>query len=100
MTRGHQERLAPAVRDLMAAARVSFGDLDRIGVTVGPGSFTGLRGGLAFPQGLALAPGRACVGVGTLEALAAGAGATGRVAAVIDAGRGCVYVQAFEADEA
>jgi tRNA threonylcarbamoyladenosine biosynthesis protein TsaB len=100
MTRGHQERLAPAVRDLMAAAKVSFGDLDRIGVTVGPGSFTGLRVGLAFAKGLALALGRPCVGVGTLEALAAGAGAKGRAAAVIDAGRGCVYVQAFAADEA
>jgi tRNA threonylcarbamoyladenosine biosynthesis protein TsaB len=100
MTRGHQERLAPAVRDLMAAAKISFGELDRIGVTVGPGSFTGLRVGLAFAKGLALALGRPCIGVGTLEALAAAADAKGRTAAVIDAGRGCVYVQVFEAGEA
>ena len=71
MARGHQERLAPMVRDLMADCGVAFGDLDRIGVTVGPGSFTGLRVGLAFAKGLALALNRPCVGVGALEALAA-----------------------------
>jgi tRNA threonylcarbamoyladenosine biosynthesis protein TsaB len=97
MTRGHQERLAPMVRDLMAASKVAFGEVDRIAVTVGPGSFTGLRVGLAFAKGLALALARPCIGVGTLEALAAGAGMEGRAAAVIDAGRGCVYVQTFEA---
>jgi tRNA threonylcarbamoyladenosine biosynthesis protein TsaB len=100
MTRGHQEHLAPAVRDLMTAAKISFGEVDRIGITVGPGSFTGLRVGLAFAKGLALALGRPCVGVGTLEALATAAGVEGRTAAVIDAGRGWAYVQAFEAGEA
>lgn len=100
MTRGHQERLAPMVRELMAGAGVSFAELDRIGVTVGPGSFTGLRVGLAFAKGLALALGRPCVGVGTLEALAAICGAAGRCAAVIDAGRGCLYFQMFEAGTA
>jgi tRNA threonylcarbamoyladenosine biosynthesis protein TsaB len=100
MTRGHQERLAPMVRDLMAAARVSFDRLDRIGVTVGPGSFTGLRVGLAFAKGLALALNRPCVGVGTLGALAMAVGDRGRVAAVIDAGRGAVYIQTFEGGEA
>ena len=104
MTRGHQERLAPMARDLMAGAGVAFGDLDRIGVTVGPGSFTGLRVGLAFAKGLALALDRPCVGVGTLEALAASAPARGPargyIAAVIDAGRGQVYLQIFEAGAA
>ena len=100
MTRGHQERLAPMARELMAGAGVSCADRDRIGVTVGPGSFTGLRVGLAFAKGLALALGRPCVGVGTLEALAATCGATGRCATVIDAGRGCLYFQIFEAGTA
>jgi tRNA threonylcarbamoyladenosine biosynthesis protein TsaB len=48
MSRGHQERLAPMVRDLMATAGAPFSAVERIGVTVGPGSFTGLRVGLAF----------------------------------------------------
>ncbi len=100
IVRGHQERLAPLARDVMAQAQVAFADLDRIGVTVGPGSFTGLRVGLAFAKGLALALGRPCVGVGTLEALAAGLEVAGRRAAVIDAGRGRVYLQVFEEGEA
>ena len=71
MHRGHQERLAPLVAEAMAQAGAAFPDLDRIGVTVGPGSFTGLRVGLAFAKGLAIALGIPCVGVGVLDALAA-----------------------------
>jgi tRNA threonylcarbamoyladenosine biosynthesis protein TsaB len=95
MARGHQERLAPMVRNLAAEAGVGFSDIDRFGVTVGPGSFTGLRVGLAFAKGLALALTRPCVGVGTLEALAASLGEPGETAAVIDAGRGRAYLQIF-----
>jgi tRNA threonylcarbamoyladenosine biosynthesis protein TsaB len=94
--RGHQERLAPMTRDLMSAAGLEFGALDRIGVTVGPGSFTGLRVGLAFAKGLAFALRRPCVGIGTLEALAAGLEEVGPRAAVIDAGRRRVYLQLFD----
>ena len=96
MVRGHQERLAPMARQAMDAAQARFADLDRIAVTVGPGSFTGLRVGLAFAKGLALALDRPCVGVGTLTALAASAGQNRRCAAIIDAGRGGVYLQIFE----
>ncbi len=102
MIRGHQERLAPMTRDLMASRSLAFAQIDRIGVTVGPGSFTGLRVGLAFAKGLALALGRPCVGVGVLEALAtgiwaaAGISGAGPAAAVIDAGRGRVYFQLFD----
>jgi len=95
MTRGHQERLAPMVREVMAAAGLAFARLDRIAVTVGPGSFTGLRVGLAFAKGLALALERPCIGVGTLEALGRGQPRPGLVAAAIDAHRGQVYLQAF-----
>ncbi len=98
MTRGHQERLAPIVRDLMRDVGVAFADLDRIGVTVGPGSFTGLRVGLSFAKGMALALGRPCVGVGTLEALAASVPEDGVKVAVIDGGRGNLYFQIFEGD--
>lgn len=93
MPRGHQERLAPLVRELMIEARVGFSDLTRIGVTVGPGSFTGLRVGLAFAKGLSAALGVPCAGVGALEAMAFGR--EGFVAAVIDARRDQVYVQMF-----
>ncbi len=93
MPRGHQERLAPLVAELMAEAGIGFEKLDRIGVTVGPGSFTGLRVGLAFAKGLGFARAIPVVGIGTLEALAAGA--VGPVAAVIDARRDQVYVQGF-----
>ena len=96
MIRGHQERLAPMTRDLVASHGLTFAQIDRIGVTVGPGSFTGLRVGLAFAKGLALALGRPCVGVGVLEALAAGISGAGPTAAVIDAGRGRVYLQLFD----
>ncbi|HEY5106814.1 MAG TPA: tRNA (adenosine(37)-N6)-threonylcarbamoyltransferase complex dimerization subunit type 1 TsaB [Caulobacteraceae bacterium] len=97
MARGHQERLGPLVRGLFAEARLGFEAIDLIAVTVGPGSFTGLRVGLAFAKGLALALGRPCTAVGSLEALAASAGGDGPCAAVIDAGRGAVFFQAFDA---
>jgi tRNA threonylcarbamoyladenosine biosynthesis protein TsaB len=94
MARGHQERLAPMAERVMVAAGVAFDRLERIGVTVGPGSFTGLRVGLAFGKGLGAALGAPVAGVGVLEALAAEA--EGLVFAVIDARRGQLYLQAFE----
>ena len=99
MERGHQERVAGIVRDAVAEAGVGFDRLERIGVTVGPGSFTGLRVGLAFAKGLALALDIPCMGVGTLEALAASVGAPGVVGAVVDARRGQLYVQFFQEGE-
>jgi tRNA threonylcarbamoyladenosine biosynthesis protein TsaB len=94
MARGHQERLAPMAEAVMAEAGLPFSALQRIGATVGPGSFTGLRVGVAFAKGLAAALGVAAVGVGTLEALAAQA--DGLVFAAIDARRDQLYLQAFE----
>ena len=93
-SRGHQERLAPLVAEVMAeAGGVGFDQLDRIAVTIGPGSFTGLRVGLAFAKGLSAALSIPAVGVGSLEALAQPF--SGRVLAVLDAKRGQVYLQAF-----
>jgi tRNA threonylcarbamoyladenosine biosynthesis protein TsaB len=93
MMRGHQERLGAMVREAMAKASLAFPDLDRIGVTVGPGSFTGLRVGLAFAKGLSAALDKPAVGVGALETLAAER--PGFVVAAVDARRDQLYVQAF-----
>ncbi len=93
MTRGHQEAIAGLAQAAMAEAGVRFEGLERIGVTVGPGSFTGLRVGLAFAKGLALAWRTPLIGIGALEALAASVSGD-RVAAAIDAGRGQVYLLA------
>lgn len=93
MSRGHQERLAPLVAEVMGEAGAGFDQLDRVAVTVGPGSFTGLRVGLAFAKGLSAALGVPAIGVGSLEALAQPH--KGRVLAVLDAKRGQVYLQAF-----
>ncbi len=98
MARGHQERLAPMVAQAMAEAALPFSTLERVAVTVGPGSFTGLRVGLAFAKAMSLALHIPCTGVGTLEALAASApeAADAPLAvAALDARRGHVYLQAF-----
>lgn len=90
MAKGHQERLAGLARDAVGETD-GFGAIDRIGVTVGPGSFTGLRVGLAFAHGLGAALDRPVVGLSTLDALAASMeGADG---ALIDARRGQVYAR-------
>lgn len=69
MTQGHDARLAPVVDDVMREAGVGFADLKRVAVIVGPGSFTGVRIGVAFARGLALAMDIDAVGVSSLEAL-------------------------------
>ncbi len=99
MTRGHGDRLFA----LFAAALDEAGwarpaRLDRVVVTIGPGTFTGARVGLAAARALALAWNAPCLGVSTLEALAASV--TARTApriAVIDARRDQLYAQAFDA---
>lgn len=92
--RAHAELLMGMIEAAMAGAGLSFTDLDRIAVTVGPGSFTGVRVGIAAARGLALASGVPAVGVSTLavhaEAARALAG-TRPVLAVLAAGRGELY---------
>ncbi|MEQ7153601.1 tRNA (adenosine(37)-N6)-threonylcarbamoyltransferase complex dimerization subunit type 1 TsaB [Brevundimonas aurifodinae] len=101
MARGHSERLGGFARDVVASAAVGFDSIDRIGVTVGPGSFTGLRVGLAFALGLGQALGRPVIGLSSLHALAwtIEGGPHGPVAAAIDARRGEVYLQTWRDGE-
>ncbi len=100
MVKGHSERIAGFARDAAIEAGAAFADLDRIGVTIGPGSFTGLRVGLAFAQGLAAALHRPVVGISALDALTASAGDAPAVAALIDARRGQVYARFWRGGEA
>jgi tRNA threonylcarbamoyl adenosine modification protein YeaZ len=98
MVRGHAEALMPMIARVMNAAKTRFAELDRIAVTVGPGSFTGLRVGVAAARGIALAAAKPAVGLSTLSAFAAphiaADGATPLVAA-IDARHDHVYMQVF-----
>jgi tRNA threonylcarbamoyladenosine biosynthesis protein TsaB len=98
MARGHQERLAPMLQTLLAETGVALAEVDRIAVTVGPGSFTGLRVGVAFAKGLALALNKPAVGVGALEALGASVAGEGLTLAIADARRSQAYWQAFAGD--
>ncbi|WP_152046667.1 tRNA (adenosine(37)-N6)-threonylcarbamoyltransferase complex dimerization subunit type 1 TsaB [Aureimonas psammosilenae] len=96
--RGHAEHLAGLVRDALSEAGASFADLSRIAVTVGPGSFTGLRVGVAAARGFALALGVPAVGVSTLEALAEPHRGRGPVLCLLDAKRGEAYAACYAAD--
>jgi tRNA threonylcarbamoyladenosine biosynthesis protein TsaB len=71
MKRGHAEALMPLIARVIQAAGIAFADLDRIAVTTGPGSFTGLRVGLSAARGIALAANKPVVGLTTLTAYAA-----------------------------
>lgn len=88
------EKLLPAIDWLLAENGIDRRTLDLLAVTRGPGSFTGVRIGLATMQGLAMALGRPVCAMSTHEAVAFGE--PGRVAVVDDAGRGELYVSCFD----
>jgi len=103
MNTGQAETLAPMAERVMRDAGRTFAEVERIAVTTGPGTFTGQRIGLAFARGLRVALKVPCVGVTTLEAIAAAVRAQhpGRPCVVAsDARRGEAYVQAFAEDGA
>ncbi len=91
------EKLLPAIDWLLAENQIDRARIDLFAVTRGPGSFTGVRIGLATIQGLALALGKPVCAMSTHEAIACGE--TGRVAIVDDAGRGEFYVSVFDGAE-
>jgi tRNA threonylcarbamoyl adenosine modification protein YeaZ len=88
--RGHSERLVPMLDELLVGRRA-----DVILVGVGPGSFTGIRVGIAAAQGLAIAWDCELKGISSLALLAAGAETAGDVAAAVDGGHGELFVQQF-----
>ena len=97
--RGHAERLPSVVEQVLAVAGVDLSHVKRIGVTIGPGSFAGIRVGVAFARGLALTLGVHAVGVGTLEAIAGPAARRRKqpVMAVLDAKRDHVWIVLVDA---
>lgn len=101
MERGHAEEIMPLIERVMRKVEGGFSTIDRVAVAVGPGSFTGIRIGLAAGQAIALACKAEVVGVSTLAALAAPLildAADSVIAAAIDARHGKVFVAAFAPD--
>ena len=99
--RGHAEILMGMIEDELRDAALTVADLDRIAVTIGPGSFTGLRVGIAAARGLALVLGKPAVGIGTLAVHAEEARAANGsrpVLAVLAAGRGEIYGAVYARD--
>lgn len=94
--RGHAERLMEKIDAALAEAGLPLEAVERVAVTVGPGSFTGIRVGVAAARGLALALGIPVVGVSTLAVLSAAESGGAPVVVAIDAKRGEVYLQPFE----
>ena len=101
MVRGHAEALMPLIARVMKASTVAFASLDRIAVTTGPGSFTGLRVGLSAARGIALAAAKPVVGLTTLTAYAAPIVADNSehpIISAIDARHDHVYFQVVSGD--
>lgn len=98
MVRGHAEALIPLIAKVMAEANIAFSELDRIAVTTGPGSFTGLRVGISAARGMALSTDKPAFGLTTLAAFAAPHIAhddSVSLAVAIDARHEHVYLQVF-----
>ncbi|MEX0628166.1 MAG: tRNA (adenosine(37)-N6)-threonylcarbamoyltransferase complex dimerization subunit type 1 TsaB, partial [Cucumibacter sp.] len=95
--RGHAEVLIGQVDLLLARGGIAHADIDRVAVTTGPGSFTGLRVGLAAARGFGLALSIPVLGVGTLTALSLAARAAAPLCVLVDARRGEAWRQFFSA---
>ena len=93
----HTIELTPNVQQMMQRANVSAADLEGIAVAVGPGSYTGLRVGLALAKGLALANQTPLLGIGTLDIVAAAFGPfPGQLWVVAEAGRTRICAAPYE----
>jgi len=101
--RGHVERLLPMIDEVCSLSNVNISDLDQIAVTVGPGTFAGVRIGLSAAKGMGLALGIPIVAITTLEVLAYQYACdhkdfSGKIAVAIDARREEIYLQCFKID--
>ncbi len=95
----HSRTLMPMVNDMLANSEQTLDSIDCFAVTVGPGSFTGLRIGIAAVKGMAFGTNKPCVGVSTLHAAALGvAHMSGIICAVMDARCNQVYNALFRSD--
>ncbi|HKR60096.1 MAG TPA: tRNA (adenosine(37)-N6)-threonylcarbamoyltransferase complex dimerization subunit type 1 TsaB [Pyrinomonadaceae bacterium] len=95
----HSNILLRDVDDCLKQARVTIQDVELFAAASGPGSFTGLRIGLATVKALAATLQRPCVGIPTLQAIARTAGNSGATVSLLPAGRGEVFVQEFSVGE-
>jgi tRNA threonylcarbamoyladenosine biosynthesis protein TsaB len=96
-SRKHLEQVAVLVRDVLAEAGLTLPDLDGFGVAVGPGSFSGIRIGMALVKGLALALHKPVAGLSSLEILARqDSEPENRISPIIDAKRGEVYTALYQ----
>ena len=96
----HSQTALSMAEDLLKVCALSPKDVDAVAVAKGPGSFTGVRIGVAAAKGFAWGAGIPCYGVSTLEAMALGLGAhQGYVVSVMDARRSQVYTATFHADD-
>lgn len=96
----HSETLLPMVKSLLESLRLTNDDIDAYAVSEGPGSFTGVRIGVATIKALAFGREKPCVGVSTIEALAENLeGFSGIVCPIMNARRGQVYTGAFLSGE-
>ena len=93
--RGHAEYLPKVVEDVMGKVAIGYKAISKIGVTIGPGSFTGIRVGVAFARGLSFACDVRCVGVTTLEALSQTVDTKKPFAVTLHGGRGNIFCQIF-----
>jgi tRNA threonylcarbamoyladenosine biosynthesis protein TsaB len=94
----HSRRLLPLIAGLMEETETSWYDIGAICVSLGPGSFTGLRIGMATAKGLALAAGKPMIGVSTLDGFASGCGPAPFICAVMDARKKEVYASFYRTD--
>src|SRR5262245_37171911 len=99
---GHAERLFPMIAEVMEGSGLDFPAIDRIAVTLGPGTFTGVRVGISAARALALATGKPVVGITSLAAMALHTEellneslGSRRLVVAVDARRGMLFVQIF-----
>lgn len=98
LERGHAEALVPVIQDVVRSTGLNFSDLGRVAVSIGPGSFTGVRIGLSAARAIGLVADVEVVGVSTLSAFAAPflGGESPLLISVVEARNGQVYFQGFD----